>query len=61
MSYPKDIDEYTDFELQIEMETRKNRRAAGLCDYCNRPPETPACKFPARHALGSSSPPRGTP
>lgn len=52
MSYPKDLDEYTQAELEAEIELRSKRRAAGLCDYCNRRAGTsPACKFPERHFM----------
>ena len=49
MSYPKDLDEYTDDELKDELGRRKQLMLKGLCTYCNRPGETPTCKFPDRH------------
>jgi hypothetical protein len=45
------LDQYTEVELQHELERRLNARNHGLCDYCNRPPDTPPCKFPERHQL----------
>lgn len=36
MSYMKDIDEYSEAELQRELDRRRERRTAGNCDYCNR-------------------------
>lgn len=50
MSYAKDLDEYTDGELTAELGARHVARIAGVCDYCKRPPTTPSCKFPVRHA-----------
>ena len=49
MSLPKDLGEYTDAEIRRELYIRKVRRLAGRCCYCNRDPDTPTCKFPARH------------
>ena len=51
MSYPKDLDEYSEKELVAELNRRFVARSRGVCDYCGRPPEAPACKFPERHAL----------
>jgi hypothetical protein len=49
MSYPRDIDEFTDEELLNELKLRDHRRRKGLCDYCTRPRTTPPCRFPERH------------
>ena len=49
MSYPKDLDEYTDNELTHELQRRMRLRERGLCDYCGRTDVTPTCKFPERH------------
>lgn len=49
MSYPRDLDEYSDVELVGEVTRRKEARAKGLCDYCNRPVSEPSCRFPLRH------------
>lgn len=50
MSYPMSLDEYTDAELQAELDRRYRDRRAGKCDYCHRPfTSMPACKFPERH------------
>lgn len=51
MGYPMDLDEYDEVQLNAELDCRKQRRADGKCDYCNRPFKTqPSCKFPERHA-----------
>lgn len=49
MSYPLDLDEMGEDRIKIELAQRERRRAAGRCDYCDRPPSSPACKFPRRH------------
>ena len=43
------LEEITDEALRYELERRENARAAGVCDYCGRRPDTPACRFPRRH------------
>jgi hypothetical protein len=50
VSYPKDLDEYTEAELKAELERRQKAREAGLCDYCGRQPSQPACRFPERYS-----------
>jgi hypothetical protein len=57
MSYFKELDEYTESQLREELSARASRRAAGLCDYCKRPPSTPACRFPQRHLKAKSNEP----
>lgn len=49
MMYPKDLDEYTQHELERELERRRRLRAEGFCDYCLRRSHLPSCKFPDRH------------
>lgn len=49
MSYPKDLDEYTDGELDGHLSYRRGMRAKGVCDYCLRTPDTKPCKLPERH------------
>lgn len=49
MSYSLDLDEYDETKLERELRERSEKRARGLCDYCNRHPSTSACKFPHRH------------
>jgi hypothetical protein len=49
VSYPKDLDEYTDEQLREELERREKATESGLCGYCGRLPTEPACKFPERH------------
>lgn len=57
MSYPKDLDEYTDAQLREELARREQARAEGRCDYCGRGNAASACRFPNRHALGDSGRP----
>lgn len=49
MSFQKDIDEYTEKELNDELERRNQLRDQGKCDYCQQYGNTPPCKFPERH------------
>ena len=56
MSYPRTLDEYTSEELVGEIMLRQSRRASQRCDYCNRLPETDACKYPERHNLSKTAP-----
>lgn len=49
MSYPRSLDEFTDRELLTETKRREKLRAAGLCTYCGRAFDEPACKFVGRH------------
>lgn len=50
MGYPKDLDEYSKFELSQELARRESQLHLGLCDYCGRPGLVePSCKFPERH------------
>lgn len=52
MSYPRDLDEYTDHDLIGELHQRATDRARGLCDYCHQPSASTApCRFAIRHAL----------
>ena len=37
MSYPKDLDEYTDEQLVKELQRRGFHREAGNCSYCGKP------------------------
>jgi hypothetical protein len=50
ISYPLDLDEYAEERILLELSRRGKLRARGVCDYCERPPAAPACKFPRRHA-----------
>jgi hypothetical protein len=50
ISYPLDLDEYGEDRILLELSRRGKLRARGVCDYCERPPAAPACKFPRRHA-----------
>ncbi len=50
MSYHKDLDEYTRFELYQELARREKALHEGICTYCGRSGLVmPACKFPDRH------------
>lgn len=49
MTYPIDLDEQDEHRLRAELIRREELRKRGLCDYCERPPASPSCKFPLRH------------
>lgn len=49
MGYPKDLDEYTDEQLQGELRQRRKDRDEGKCDYCHRHYTTGPCRFKERH------------
>jgi hypothetical protein len=49
MSYPLDLDEYSEDRLRKELNDREADRRKGLCDYCKRSPSDTACRFPDRH------------
>jgi hypothetical protein len=49
MSYPCDIDEMTEKELEEELKRRARARERGLCDYCGRKPTVPVCRMAERH------------
>lgn len=49
MSYQKDLDEYTEEQLNNELKRRQDLRNEGKCDYCGQLGNTPNCKFPERH------------
>lgn len=49
MGYPKDLDEYSQEQLEHELERRRKAQEANKCDYCGRSPDQPACRFPERH------------
>lgn len=50
MSYPIDLDEYSEDRLKGELARRKKLRAKGLCDYCERSWETKPCAQSDRHS-----------
>jgi len=56
MSYPRDLEEYSEVELQDELKRRQNARDHGFCDYCGRRFDTPPCKFPWRHYTACPKP-----
>lgn len=49
MSYPKDLDEYSEEDLDAELKRRADLRLKGLCDYCGRHRDMPTCRMPKRH------------
>jgi len=53
MSYPLDLDEYSEARLIAELTHRATLRAEGVCDYCGRNSNLPACRFPERHNLAT--------
>jgi hypothetical protein len=58
VSYPKDLDEYTDAQLDAEITRRARLAQKGLCTYCGQPSAADPCKFPERHSVRA---PVGTP
>lgn len=46
MSYPKDLDEYSNKELQDELDRRAKYAKQGKCTYCRH---LYTCRFPGRH------------
>ena len=52
MSYPKDLYEYSDEDLEEEISRRKTYRSKGMCDYCLRPAlSTKFCNKQRRHDI----------
>lgn len=49
MGYPMGIDDFMGSTLEAELESRKQKRDKGLCDYCGRKSETESCRYPDRH------------
>ena len=49
MSYPRDLDDYSDEELMQELNERQHRRHGRVCTYCGGGYDTPLCKHPDRH------------
>lgn len=50
MSYAKDLDEYDDIELAVELLRRNASRAVGVCPYCRRAYATQeSCKCVSQH------------
>jgi hypothetical protein len=47
MSYPKDLDEYTDAQIEKEFRRRQECKEKGLCSYCCQPITTHNCKVAA--------------
>ncbi len=46
---PKPLDAYSEDSLRTELRRRKKLQDLGLCDYCERGPDTRHCQFPSRH------------
>jgi hypothetical protein len=51
MSYPRDLDDYSDEELVSELSRRHINRLVGKCDYCGRPSNKKARCGSGRHTL----------
>lgn len=51
MSYHYDMDTISEAELREEIKRRLWLRSQGKCDYCERTPDTGACRFPERHKI----------
>jgi hypothetical protein len=51
MSYPRDLDEYTDAELEAERVRRVKQRDHGLCPYCGGPLDGKPCRYPEIHRV----------
>lgn len=49
MSYPKELDEYTDEELEKEIQRRAKLNNEGKCTYCNKLGSSPFCKQYSQH------------
>ena len=49
MHYTPVLDSISEEHLVAEIERRKRLRANGLCDYCERSPDTTPCRYPERH------------
>lgn len=49
MSYPRDLDDYTQSELEAELSRRQRLCDARRCDYCGQPYGAPKCRYPSRH------------
>lgn len=52
MSYPMDLDDYSDERLGEELQRRYGCRQSGTCDYCGRALRSePACSKPQRRDM----------
>ena len=52
MSYPMQLDEYSEVELRKELRRRELAYICNACDYCgNKRFSTPVCRFPDRHGV----------
>jgi hypothetical protein len=49
VSYPRDLDEYSDEELREEIARREDCRARGVCSYCGKNGNATKCRFKDRH------------
>jgi hypothetical protein len=49
VSYPRDLDEFSEEELRDELARREEARRLGLCDYCGRNGNATKCRFSNRH------------
>ncbi len=52
MSYPMDLEDYSDERLSEELQRRYKARQAGNCDNCGKPLKSePKCRRTQRHDL----------
>lgn len=56
MSYPKDLEDYSDDQLSDELARRNRCRVELRCDYCERLQSSPPCRHADRHRQPPSWP-----
>lgn len=49
MSYPKDLDEYTDVEIRAEIRRRARAALEGRCSYCHQALDAKPCRYGELH------------
>lgn len=59
MSYMRELIEHSDAELIEELERRADRRARGLCDYCEHPLGMPIAQSLKERGTKEDGNPRG--
>lgn len=56
MSYPQDLEDYRDDELEQELGRRRRANASGICSYCGRRGDVlPMCKNKAAHEAAAAA------
>lgn len=55
MSYPRDLDEYSDYEILKEYRRRADLLRESKCTYCTRPQAECACRMQHAHGHGLTS------